>query len=128
MSGVAPRWSKYAAMLDAACFCLPSRQEGFSVAITEALAVGVPVVISEACCFGEVVEAGAGYVVPMDDSDPQQSNQGLADALQHVLDTQPNTQMRNAGRELVRMRYTWPAIARQSIRYYQQMIGAAHAR
>ena len=127
---VGPLWdkSKYAAMLDAACFCLPSRQEGFSVAITEALAVGVPVVISEACCFGEVVEAGAGYVVPMDDSDPQQSNQGLADALQHVLDTQPNTQMRNAGRELVRMRYTWPAIARQSIRYYQQMIGAAHAR
>jgi glycosyltransferase involved in cell wall biosynthesis len=42
---------KFAALIDSACFCLPSRQEGFSVAVTEALACRVPVVISEPCNF-----------------------------------------------------------------------------
>lgn len=127
---VGPLWdkSKFAAMQDAACFCLPSRQEGFSVAITEALAVGVPVVISQACCFGEVAEAGAGYVVSMDDVDPKATATALADSLQRVLDSQPNTPMRKAGRELVKSRYTWPSIARQSVRYYERMIGVTHAR
>ncbi len=127
---VGPLWdkSKYAAMLDAACFCLPSRQEGFSVAITEALAVGVPVVISKACCFDEVASAGAGYVVDLDDAKPDQSTQALADALQRVLDSQPNSRMRQAGRQLIRQRYTWPAIAAQSQQYYQLMLGDHHAR
>ena len=57
---------KFALLRSCACFCLPSRQEGFSIAITEALACGVPVVISEGCHFPEVVEAGAGEIVPLD--------------------------------------------------------------
>lgn len=127
---VGPLWdkSKYAAMQDAACFCLPSRQEGFSVAITEALAVGVPVVISDACCFDEVAQTGAGYVVKLDDADRQGSAQTLADALGKVLATQPNRTMREAGRQLVRTRYTWPTIARQSVKAYERMIGGRHAR
>jgi glycosyltransferase involved in cell wall biosynthesis len=125
---VGPLWdkSKYAAMQDAACFCLPSRQEGFSVAITEALAVGVPVVISEACCFNEVADAGAGYVIKLDDAKPQESINALAETLQRVLESQPNTAMRKAGRELVKTRYTWPAIAKQSLNAYEQMIGGRH--
>jgi glycosyltransferase involved in cell wall biosynthesis len=125
---VGPLWdkSKYAAMQDAACFCLPSRQEGFSVAITEAMAVGVPVVISKACCFDEVAQAGAGYVVDINDANPQQSAELLADALQRVLDTQPNSRMRQAGRQLIKQRYTWPAIAQQSQKVYQQMVGGRH--
>ena len=127
---VGPLWdkSKYAAMLDAACFCLPSRQEGFSVAIIEALAVGVPVVISDACCFGEVAEAGAGYVVTMADGQPKETVTALAQALERVLESQPNTAMRKAGRELVKSRYTWPAIAKQSVKYYERMIGVPHGR
>jgi glycosyltransferase involved in cell wall biosynthesis len=113
-------------MQDAACFCLPSRQEGFSVAITEALAVGVPVVISEACCFNEVADAGAGYVIKLDDAKPQESINALAETLQRVLESQPNTAMRKAGRELVKTRYTWPAIAKQSLNAYEQMIGGRH--
>ena len=45
---------KFAALVDCACFCLPSRQEGFSMAIVEALACRVPVVITEPCHFPEV--------------------------------------------------------------------------
>lgn len=56
---------KYAALVDATCFCLSSRQEGFSMAILEAMACGIPVVISENCHFPEVAQARAGLVVPL---------------------------------------------------------------
>ena len=48
---------KYSAMLGASCFCQPSRQEGFSMAATEAMACGLPVVLSGECHFPEVALA-----------------------------------------------------------------------
>ena len=104
---------KLAALVDAACFCLPSRQEGFSVAVLEALACGVPVVVSDACHFPEVAEVGAGRVVPLDAS-------AVATALAAVLaSAEVRRRMGEAGRELVRNRFTWPAIARLSLDAYQ---------
>lgn len=57
--------AKWEAYRDAVCFCLPSRDEAFTVAIVEALSCGLPVVISEACHFDEVGEYGAGSIVPL---------------------------------------------------------------
>jgi len=116
---VGPLWGedKLAAIVDADCFCLPSRQEGFSMAITEVMACGLPVVISEPCHFPEVREAGAGEVVPLD-------ARAIADALERVLqDPQQRQRMGQAGRELVRSRYTWPHIAEQCVRAYRREIG-----
>lgn len=104
---------KFAALVDAACFCLPSRQEGFSVAITEALACGVPVVISDACHFPEVQEGGAGFVAPLE---PPR----IAEALLRVINDEPlRASMGQAGAALVRKRYTWPKIAQLSIDAYR---------
>jgi glycosyltransferase involved in cell wall biosynthesis len=109
---------KLSAVAGAACFCLPSRQEGFSVAILEALACGTPAIVSDACHFPEVAEVGAGEVVPLDAT-------AIAAALGRVLaDAGRRERMGEAGRGLVTARFTWPAIAARTIETYAGMVGA----
>jgi glycosyltransferase involved in cell wall biosynthesis len=105
---------KLAALVDAACFCLPSRQEGFSMAITEAMALRLPVVISEACHFPEVAEAGAGDII---DLQPARIAEAL---LRQLADPALRARMGEAGRGLVLSRFTWPAIARRTIDAYHR--------
>jgi glycosyltransferase involved in cell wall biosynthesis len=103
---------KLRAFVDASCFCLPSRQEGFSVAITEALACGLPPVISDACHFPEVGTANAGIVVSLDPAE-------VASALAYVLDNPAMASiMGKNGQRLVRENYTWPRIAELTIQGY----------
>ena len=89
---------------------LQYRREGAaSVAITEALACGVPVVVSEACHFPEVAETGAGRVVPLDID-------AVAAALIEIAgDGGLANAMGRAGAALVRERYQWPTIARATL-------------
>jgi glycosyltransferase involved in cell wall biosynthesis len=107
---------KLAAVRDCDCFCLPSRQEGFSLAIIEALACARPVVISKACHFPEVKDAGAGIVT---DLEPAQIAEGLVTVLR---DPAAANEMGQKGRQLILARYTWPKIAEELIRYYQPFV------
>ncbi|PRD41616.1 glycoside hydrolase [Phyllobacterium phragmitis] len=107
---------KIDAMREAECFCLPSRQEGFSVAITEALACGLPVVITDACHFPEVESSGAGLICSLDAA-------AVADALATVLcDPLAARAMGERGGALVRQHYTWPKIAHRTIEAYAAVL------
>ena len=77
----------------------------FSIAITEALGFGTPVVITTDCHFPEVQAAGAGHVVALD-------GEAVGDALVDVLEN-PETRasMSDAAARLIREHYTWPKIA-----------------
>lgn len=108
---------KRAAMRDCDCFCLPSRREGFSVAVVEALACEAPVVISTECHFQEVAEANAGIVVELNPRD-------LTAAIERMLDDRESARrMGVAGRELIERRFTWPKVAQQLIDGYHAALG-----
>lgn len=112
---------KLAALRDAAVFCLPSRQEGFSIAITEALAMGVPVVVTRACHFPEISEVGAGIETDLDAGQ-------VADGLEQVLsDRDAASRMGQAGAALVQERFTWLSVARRTVECYEQALAGAGA-
>lgn len=104
---------KYSALVGATCFCLPSRQEGFSMAITEALACGVPVVASEQCHFPEIGLAGAGEVVPLDCNKIASALLGLTTSAERLR------QATEAAKSLVFSRYDWRAIATDVVEAYR---------
>ena len=64
-------------------FVLPSRYEGYGMAIAEALVYGMPVVATRVGAIPEVVPDNAGILVPPDDPAT------LADALQRLIENQP---------------------------------------
>jgi len=98
--------AKTAVLQGAQLFVLPSRQENFGLAVMEALACGVPVLISDHVNVADEIEAvGAGWVVPLERAD-------LAKALEEALrggDERANRGL--AGRALVSRRFRWAGIA-----------------
>lgn len=112
---------KLAALTGCSCFCLPSRQEGFSMAILEAMACARPVVITDACHFPEVAEVGAGVVVSGEVL-------VLAAALDALLnDATLARRMGQAGRHLVQERFTWRVAADLSIAAYTRATASRRA-
>jgi len=107
---------KKAALRDAAAFILPSRQEGHSAAVLEAMACGLPVLISDACHFPQVADAEAGHVLPLDPA-------AFAKTMQQIeADPEHAARTGERGTDLVRKNYTWPRIAEQLKSEYTQLL------
>ena len=106
---------KLAAMSCADIFVLPSYSEGFSIAILEAMAARLPVVITEGCNFPEVAEHGSGFVV-------NASETPVAEAIGALLsDAELRKRMGDSGRKLVTERYTWRAAASKIAHLYRSL-------
>ena len=109
---------KWSALAAATLFVLPSRSEGFSLAVLEAMGMGVPSILTRACNFPEIEQLACGWVV---DPDEEQIREALLQALSassSVLDA-----MRAKGRELVRTRYQWSLIGTQMAQVYDWILG-----
>lgn len=108
-TGMLTGGDKGAALACADLFVLPSHSEGFSNAILEAMAAGLPVVISGQCHFPEAAEHEAGFVVDNTES-------AVATAVITLLaDEDLRIRMGRNGRRLVAERYTWDSVARSVI-------------
>jgi glycosyltransferase involved in cell wall biosynthesis len=107
-----PGWlagvDRVAAYRDAALFALPSWQENFALSVAEALALGVPVVVSDRVNLApDVLDAGAGWAVPPDAV-------ALGDALRRAMkDENGRGERGRAGQVLARQRFTWSTVADQ---------------
>ncbi len=111
---------KLAAFRDCELFVLPSYQENFGMAALEAMACGLPIVISKGVyLYPEVQEAGAGLVVDGD-------SEGLAKALGILLrDSSLRSRMGEAGKQLVRERFLAERVAERMRSVYQAILANA---
>jgi glycosyltransferase involved in cell wall biosynthesis len=89
-------------------FVLPSYSEGFPVAILEAAAHRLPVIMTDECNFPELAAAGAAW-------ECRPEIQSLITALRTAMsaDSTELQQRGEAGRQLIERSYTWDQIARQ---------------
>lgn len=109
---------------------LPSRIEGLSQALLEAMALGVPVVASNAGGNRDLIDSGVTGVLvsPLD-------ARAWADAIDHLLADRDGTRrMAQAGRELVRREFTLQRTAERTEEVYREalerrrLLGAVAAR
>jgi len=117
-SGTISGETKRAALSAARYFCLPSYSEGFSVAVLEALSIGLPAIVTPACNIDEVAACGAGLVVS---NEPNE----LAAALSHCLNLEAEDwrTMSAQALRLARSRYDWGAIAQTMRAVYGWVLG-----
>lgn len=99
-------------------FILPSYSEGFPMAALEAMAACLPVVLTTACNFPEVENAGAGMVVEPDVS-------SLTKGLRELLERSPRERAEQGarGRALVERSYTWNRMGERMAAVYRWILG-----
>ena len=104
-------------------FVLPSRSEGFSNAIIEAMAASLPVVATDVGGNAEAVEDGiSGYIVPPEDP------AALAAAIMRLL-TDPSRakRMGASGRRMAAERFTTEAMMLRTTKAYDSLLGRRDA-
>jgi glycosyltransferase involved in cell wall biosynthesis len=103
-------------------FVLPSKSEGFSMAVLEALACRLPSLVTTACHFPELAAAGGGIVVT---PDSDAVSQGLRDLIE--CSPAERTRLGEMGRQLVEEQYTWDRQAERLAAVYDWLKGGGPA-
>jgi glycogen synthase len=116
----------------AAIFVCPSVYEPFGIINLEAMACETPVVASAVGGIPEVVDHGAtGLLVApevmgateVEPRHPEQFSKDLANAVNCLLaDPELRARMAHAARARVEQHFSWPSIARKTLRFYADVI------
>jgi len=99
-------------------FVLPSLEEGNSLAVNEALACGLPVIVTKECgLWPDWVSGKHGTLIASKDS------KAIADAIQYYRDNPQEAERHGrAGRKLAE-KHTWQVYGRDLCRVYEQLAG-----
>jgi glycosyltransferase involved in cell wall biosynthesis len=117
---IGPRYGedKDACLGRADAFVLPSFSEGFPLAVLEAMAFGLPVLMTPQCNFPEALQARAALA-----ADPEVAalKKGLLELLS--MDPEARQAMGQRGKALVTAHYSWDAAGAAMVAVYQWMLG-----
>ena len=110
--------AKAATFCQADAFILPSFSEGLPVAILEAWAYGLPVLMTPQCNLPEGFEAGAAIAI-----DPEVES--IAHGLEELFSMSDSERkgMGARGRALVQEKFYWPKIAAEMKAVYEWILG-----
>lgn len=104
---------RLSALASANLFVLPAIGEGLSMAVLEAMASGLAVLLSEGCNLPEAQEAHAGKIVLVDID-------ALAKALEDMFsDREALSQMGENAQNLIQEKFTWDIVASQMDAVYK---------
>lgn len=105
LTGLISGVDKLTALQDSDVYVLPSRSEGLSIAMLEAMYMGLPVVITNRMgLWRQIEQHRCGLVVSLDE-------QQLSQSLYAMAANEDRGSMGKRGHELVRANYTWDVIA-----------------
>lgn len=116
LTGFVSGQDRLGALQDSDVFVLPSRSEGLSGAMLEAMYMALPVVVTDRVGLcREIRKRRCGLVVPF-------NQEHLTRALQQIAVTPDRKEMGRRGHELVSSHYTWDSIARDLVNRIQELI------
>lgn len=110
-------WEKMPQLYQASdIFVLPSYNEGMSIALLEAMATGLPVVVTNTGGARELVD-GNGVVVPWG------SAEALADSLVRLITSAETRQEMGRRSQLLASQFTWDQVADKYLKLCQRVAG-----
>lgn len=115
-TGEATDEDKWALLSDSDVLVHCSDSESFGLSVAEALAAGVPVVVTRTCPWEEVEAARCGFWVAQDPG-------AIAQGVLRVLDDPAEARaMGERGRALARAKYGWDSVARAMADQYASVV------
>jgi glycosyltransferase involved in cell wall biosynthesis len=111
-----PLWGidKLEAYVDSEAYVLPSAYDSFPITVLEALACGVPVIMSDRCAIASAVDGKAGILFSY--GDKEQLKRSLVLMLN---DDKMRQRLGDTGKILVREQFSWEKIAAQLETIYE---------
>ena len=109
--------AKWSTLSAAEAFVLPSFSEGFSVAVLEAMACRLPVLLSKQCNF-DVEAIGAGVLC-------EPTVASVTNQLRHIISLGRCSRrtLGERGRDEVERNYSWPMVAQRTEKLYAWLLG-----
>jgi glycosyltransferase involved in cell wall biosynthesis len=114
LPGLIDGQDKCAALQDADVFVLPSRFEGLSIALLEAMFVGLPILTTNRVGLSKEIEQQQAGLAVSPEID------AIYQGLCQLADPQIRLPMRQRAKALLLEKYTWDAIAEDLIQHIQQ--------
>jgi glycosyltransferase involved in cell wall biosynthesis len=108
---------KLSALVDSQLLVIPSRREGFPLAVLEALAAGTPVILTSACELGDWIQQQPG-LVSFRSEDPDDLAGKIKAALRHP----PEREAMTAGRDAVMKNFSLDTLADRAELLYRSLV------